>query len=166
MLDPLAASVWAFLLLVPNNSIAVRHASDEVRQSVPVHVLHVNESCRAQIKFLMKNPVAFPGIRRRFEPALGRDDVVPSIFIDIAQSDSVAVAVRADDVTRPFGVTALTNKLIPGHGKGFIAELRQELFRLSRIQDVDQENKFDRGASLNYGLPPRFVLGARIFPPG
>src|SRR6266550_9303919 len=137
MLDPSAVPVRAFLLLVPDNSIAVRYAGDEVGQSVPVHVLHVNESGRAQVEFLMKNPLAFPGIRRRFEPALGRDDVVPSIFIDIALADSVAVALLADDVTHPFGVTAFTNQLIPGHGKSFVAELRQELLGLSRIQEVN-----------------------------
>src|SRR6476660_8122248 len=166
MPDPGAAPVRAFLLLVPNNPVAVRHAGDEVRQSVPVHVLHVNESGRAQVEFLMDNPLAFPRIRGRFEPAPGRDDVVPSILIDIAQADSVAVAVRADDVTHPFGVTAFANQFIPGHGKIFVSELREELFGLSRVHKVNQENKFDRGARLNYGFPPGFVLSARIFPPG
>src|SRR5689334_9205396 len=40
-------------------------------------------------------------IRRCFEPALRRQDVVPAITVEIAHANPVAVALRADNVFYP-----------------------------------------------------------------
>src|ERR1039457_2771978 len=165
VLDPATAAVRVFLLLVPENSIFVRHAGDEIGQPITIHILHVNEACRAEIEFRMKNPFSISRIEWRFEPSLRSNNVIPSILIDVTCADAVAVTVLVDDMTNPFCISALARDLVPGKGKILIAELRQELRSLSRVQQIHQEREFYGGPGLNDGFPPGLILRARIFPP-
>src|SRR5207249_11652576 len=106
---------------------------------VAVHVLDVNESGGSEIEFLMQSPLAASRVGRGFEPALGSDDVRTAVAVDVARADAVAVAVRADDMSRPFRVGAAAGDFVPGEGKLLVTKLGQQLGRLSRIQQVDQE---------------------------
>jgi hypothetical protein len=78
-----AAPIGVLPLFVPEDSIIVRHAGDKIGQPVPIHIFHVNESRRPEIEFRMKNPLPIAGIRGRFKPSLGSNNVIPSIFDNV-----------------------------------------------------------------------------------
>ena len=68
-------------------------------------------------------------VRRRFEPAPRRDDVVAFVAVDVTHADPMAVALTADGVLLPLAV----DQLVPGQRRLRRAgELGQDLERASR----------------------------------
>ena len=48
-------------------------------------------------------PFAFrPDVGGRFQPALGRDDIVPAIAVQIPRANAVPITFGANDVLSPF----------------------------------------------------------------
>ena len=144
VLGPRAAAIRTLLLHVPEDPVVVSQTGHEIGQPVAVHVLHVNESGRSKIEFLMKGPLAISRVGRGFEPALGSNDVGAAVAVHVARADAVTVAVRADDVSRPLGVGAAAGDLVPGERKILVAKLGEQLGRLPGVQQVDEESKLHR----------------------
>src|SRR4051794_4253950 len=101
MLHPATSSRAVFLLLIPKDSILMSQAGHQVWHAVAIDILCVNECGASEIKFRMEYPLSIPGIRRRFKPALRRNDVGAPIAIYIARSDAMTVTLRADFVLDP-----------------------------------------------------------------
>ena len=78
--------------------------SDNVRQSVAVHVQRVNEPRCPQIEFGMENPLAIAGVGRRFKPSLGRNDIGAPVAVHVSRADAVAITLWTYDVRDPRGI--------------------------------------------------------------
>src|SRR4051812_22860600 len=111
-------------VLEPAEAVVVRHGRENVRAVVPIDVedVHAAEVRTARdggnrcsrgrsaggYRMLvpvcgMESPFA-RGTRicRRFQPTLGREDVISPVAIQISRANSVAVALRTDDMLYPF----------------------------------------------------------------
>src|SRR2546426_5183676 len=155
-----------FPLLIPENSIAVRGARDEVREAVAVYVFSVNEPRRSQIELRVKNPAAVARVGRRFKPAFRREDVRATVAIDVARPDAVPIALRAHFVFHPLGLGAGASEFVPCERGFFVAELRQDLLRFAGIQEVNQKRELHRVTGLDDGLAPGSLPAAWILVPG
>src|SRR5271157_5275710 len=104
MLDPSSIARGIFLLLVPEDSVVMAQGSDNVWQSIAIHVQRVNEPRGSQIEFRMEDPLTIARVWRRFKPSLGRDDIGSPIAVHVSCSDAVAVTLRTHDVRDPRGI--------------------------------------------------------------
>src|SRR5579875_906711 len=132
----------------------MRRAGDQVGHTVLIYIMDIDESHHAQIEFGMERPAAIAGIRRSLKPALGSDDVIPAVSIDVARSDSMTVALRTDFMSNPVGASAAVRKFVPGKRSAWVAELGQNLSRLAGVQQIHEECKLNGITLLNHCFAP------------
>src|SRR6266516_4756748 len=134
MLDPDAFAGRILPLFVPENSVIVCSAGQEIRQLVAVYIYGVDKPCCSQFEFRMKNPLFIPRIVRSLKPALRRDDISAAVAVDITRANAVSVALRADFMAQPACFLPLAHQLIPPQRRFGVSELWQKLKRLSGAQ--------------------------------
>src|SRR5215467_8850331 len=110
---PAAFALRVLLLFVPENSVVVAEAGDEIRQAVAVHVHRVDESGFSQVEFRMEDPLAVARVDGSFKPSLGRDDVHAPVTVDVPRADAMSIAVGADHVPHPVRLLALAYEFEP-----------------------------------------------------
>ena len=137
------------------------HGGDDVGPPVAVDVQHVDEARRAELEIGVPLPLAGARVRRRLEPALGRDDVDAAVAVDVARADAVAEGFRADDVLHEAAVFML----IPRGGRVRAAILRQDAVLLAAVREVHQERELDEVALVDNVFLPRRAGLARILHP-
>src|SRR4051812_15748330 len=109
-------------LLIPEHAVVMRHGGDDIVAAIAVVVASVDEAGLAKLEIGMKFPFSGARVGGRFKPALGCDDVVPTVAVDVTGADAVAVTLRRDDVLYPL----LVLDFVPGERGIRVTELRQE----------------------------------------
>ena len=97
----------------------------------------------------------------RFEPALGREDVVAPVAIDIAHADAVAVALVADDVFHPLAILQFE----PCERNIGAVELGEQFLLLAVVVEVHQEGEFGGAAGIDFVDCPRAAALPGILQP-
>src|SRR5262245_60505965 len=86
----------------------------DIREAVSIHIAAVHQdSCRSELKFLVKWPCAGTRIGRLLVPALGRDDIEPLVSIDIADSHAMSCPLLAQFVLCPDDFRAASCEFVP-----------------------------------------------------
>src|SRR5438270_198927 len=136
MFHPATFSRFVLRLLIPKDSVVMSQAGYEIRDPVAVDIFRVNEAGPSQVKLGMKRPLSLSRIPWRFEPALRSDDVGAAIPIHITCSDPMPEALGTDFVLDPWITPVFPREFVPAQSRVWISKLRQNLKRLSGIQDV------------------------------
>src|ERR1700693_5645917 len=114
------------LVLQPEDAVIVRHRCDQIRASIPVYVCNVYESEISQGPIGMEVPVRRTRINGSLQPARRSQNVVTPVAIDISDTDSMAIAARADFMLNKAALPAF----IPGKRSFQVAKLRQNFVSL------------------------------------
>ena len=150
-------------LLHPEQAVVVRETSNQVGAAIAVHVKDVDEAGLIEIEFGVEGPIGGARVSGGFEPAFGSNDVVTAVFVDVADADAVAVALRADDVFDEGAVFGF----IPREGVGgcSTSELGEYFAGFAVVIEIDEEGELDVVAGIDQVLFPFAPVFAGILVP-
>ena len=163
VLFPRALSVF-LRLLQPKNAVVVAHRVNQIGITVAIHVGDDHGNRRlAEFKLGVPDPLAFPAIDGRFEPAVGADDVAAAVAIDVAEPAAVARGGDGEVVTEPFrfGFRRGGQQLPP---RGKIAAARQQV-ELAIAVDVVEPARLHGAGFGDQVFLPFTETGARMLDP-
>src|SRR3954447_25077626 len=105
----------------------------------------MDEACFAELKIAVELPGAAARVRRRFEPAAGRQDIVAAILVDVARADTVPEGMVRHLMCDELSVA----RLVPRQWRVGIAEFGEHLAGLAIVIEIHDEGELHIEARLD-----------------
>src|ERR1700733_1663362 len=128
-------------VLQPENAISMRYRGHNIRPAIGIYVAYVHKAKGVlEVPIRMERPVLLPRITWSLQPTFGSKDIVPAVPVYIADTNTVPIAVVADNMLHH---SAVFISLVPGEGTTIVTKLRQNLVRLTVVIQINQEGELD-----------------------